>query len=144
MSKIVTIRGVGTVPNVERVLLFGGPQGNFEKGYKILDFKIAPTGPLDSEEISATVNTIEVSHSSIWNWALNTQIGWAAWNVPTNSRFSEYSNFDDEVIVVEDLFIDFTGDSGQTINWELKLEQVDINDSTAALSMVNARAQGSD
>jgi len=141
MGKVVTIRGVGTVPNVEKVLLF---DGSFNTAYKILDFQIAPTSPIASEEISATVNTIEVSHDSTWNWALNTQVGWAAWNVPINSRFGQYSNVDDEALIVEDLFLDFTGDSGQTVNWELKLEQVSIKDYEAALAMVNARAQGSD
>jgi hypothetical protein len=141
MGKVVTLRGVGTVPNVEKVLLF---DGSFNTAYKILDFQITPTDPLSSEEISATVNTIEVTHSSIWNWALNTQIAWASWNTPINSRFGQYSNVDEEAIIVEDLFIDFSGDSAQTVNWELKLEQVSIKDYEAALAMVNARAQGSD
>ena len=138
---IVTMRGVGTVPNVERVLLF---DGRFDTAYRIVDFKIAPTGPLDQEEITATLNTIEVSHSSTWNWALNTQVGWAAWNVPINSRFGEYSNVDDEAIVVEDLYIDFTGDSGQTINWEIKLEKLEVKDYQGALAMISSRGQGSD
>ena len=138
---VVTMRGVGTVPNVERVLLF---DGRFDTAYRVLDFQIAPTGPLDSEEISATLNTIEVSHSATWNWALNTQIGWAAWNVPIGTRFGQYSNIDDEALVVEDLYIDFTGDSGQTINWEIKLEKLDVKDYQGALAMISARGQGSD
>ena len=141
MGKVVTLRGVGTVPNVEKVLLF---DGSFNTAYKILDFQITPTNILFSEEISATVNTIELPHDSNWNWALNTQVAWSAWGVPINSRFGRYSNVDDEVLIVEDLFIDFSGDSDQTINWELKLEQVSIKDYEAALAMVNARAQGSD
>lgn len=138
---IVTMRGVGTVPNVERVLLF---DGRFDTAYRVCGFKIAPTGPLDSEEISATINTIEVSHTSVWNWALNTQIGWASWGTPIGTRFSEYSNYDDEALVVEDLFIDFTGDTGQTINWEIKLEKLDVKDYQGALAMISARGQGSD
>lgn len=141
MGKVVTLRGVGTVPNVEKVLLF---DGSFNTAYKILDFTIVPTDPLASEEISATVNTIETTHTSIWNWALNTQVAWASYGAPISTRFGQYSNVDEEAIVVEDLFIDFSGDSGQTINWELKLEQVSIKDYEAALAMVNARAQGSD
>ena len=141
MGKVVTMRGVGTVPNVEKVLLF---DGSFNTAYKVLDFQITPTDPLASEEVSATVNTIEVTHSSLWNWALNTQIAWASWNTPINTRFGQYSNVDEEAIIVEDLFIDFSGDAGQTINWELKLEQVSIKDYEAALAMVNARSQGSD
>ncbi len=144
MSRIRTIRGVGTAPKVERVLLFGGQQGNFEKGYKILSFEIVPTNPQSSDEISAVVNTIEEAHDITWNWAKNTQVAWAAFNIPINSRFGEYSNVDEEVILVEDVFIDFSGTIGTTMNWELKLEEVSINDSTAALAMVQARAQGND
>lgn len=141
MGKVVTIRGVGTVPNVEKVLLF---DGSFNTAYKILDFTIVPTDPLSSEEISATVNTIEVSHTVTWNWAMNTQVAWASYGAPIGTRFGLYSNVDEEALIVEDLFIDFSGDSAQTVNWELKLEQVTIKDYEAALAMVNARAQGSD
>ena len=143
MSRIVTVRGVGTAPNVEKVLLFGGQQPPFETGYKIVDFQIAPTDPLASVEISAVVNTIETAHAVTWDWTKNTQVAWAGWNIPINSRFGQYSNVDDEVIIVEDLFLDFSGSSGQTINWELTLEQVSIKDWEAALAMVNTRAQGS-
>tara|TARA_Y100001937_G_scaffold54654_1_gene75333 strand:- start:1122 stop:1547 length:426 start_codon:yes stop_codon:yes gene_type:complete len=141
MSDVVTLRGVGTVPNVERVLLFAG---DFTRAYRILDFQIAPTNPLASEEISAAVNTIEVSHTSTWNWALNTQVAWAAWNVPINSRFGQYSNVDDEALIVEDLHIDFSGDTDQTINWELKLERLTVKEYEGALAMIAARGQGSD
>lgn len=141
MGKVVTLRGVGTAPNVEKVLLF---DGSFNTAYKILDFQITPTNPQSSDEISATVNTIEVSHSITWNWALNTQVAWAGFNIPINSRFGQYTNVDEEAIIVEDLFIDFSGTTGTTINWELKLEQVSIKDYEAALAMVNARGQGSD
>lgn len=143
MSRIRTVRGVGTAPNVEKVLLFGDQQPPFDKGYKILDFQITPTNPQSSSEISATVNTIEVTHDITWNWALNTQVAWAGFNIPINSRFGQYTNVDEEVIVVEDLFIDFSGTTDQTINWELKLEEVKIKDFQAALAMVNTRAQGS-
>lgn len=143
MSKILTIRGIGNAGDVDKILLFGGQQGAFKKAYKILDFQITPNDPLASNEISATINTIEVSHVVAWNWSLNTQVAWAAWNIPISTRFGRYSNVDEEAIVVEDLYIDFSGPIPSSINYELKLEQVDVSASQAALSMVNARAQGS-
>ena len=143
MSKIVTLRGIGAAGDVDKILLFGGQQGKFEKGYRILDFQIAPNDPLSSNEISATINTIEVAHVVAWNWSKNTQIAWAAWNIPIGTRFGQYSNVDNEAIIVEDLFIDFSGPIPSDINYELTLEQVDVKDFQAALAMVNARAQGS-
>ena len=144
MSRILTVRGQGTAADVDRITLFGGRQGDFEKAYKILDFQIAPKDPQTSNELSASINTIEVAHVVAWNWQNNTQIAWAAWNVPTSTRFGQYSNVDDEAIVVEDLFIDYSGPGGALINYELKLEQVSIADYQAALAMIAARAQGSD
>ena len=144
MSKIVTIRGVGTVPNVEKVLLYHGSQGERNVGYKIVDFQIVPTTPGDANEGWATINTIEVIHSAVWDWTKNTQVGWASWNVPTNSRFGAYSNWDEDAILVENLFLDFSGSTGNTWNWEISLEQVEINDATGALAMVQNRAQGND
>ena len=143
MSKILTLRGIGSAGDVDKILLFGGQQGNFSKAYKILDFQIAPNDPMAANEISATINTIEVAHVVAWNWSKNTQIAWAAWNIPTNTRSGRYSNVDEEAIVVEDLYIDFSGPVPSEINYELKLEQVDVSDFQAALSMVSARAQGS-
>tara|TARA_Y100000004_G_scaffold85135_1_gene95558 strand:+ start:1232 stop:1666 length:435 start_codon:yes stop_codon:yes gene_type:complete len=144
MSKILTVRGIGNAGDVDKILLFGGQQGNFSKAYRILSFTITPKDPMASNEISATINTIEVAHVVAWNWSKNTQIAWAAWGVPISTRFGIYSNVDEEAIVVEDLYIDFSGPIPSEINYELKLEQVDVSDFQAALSMVNARAQGSD
>ena len=144
MSKTLTLRGIGAAGDVDKILLFGGQQGEFKKAYRILDFQIAPNNPMASNEISATINTIEVTHAVAWNWSKNTQIAWAAWNVPINSRFGQYSNVDKEALVVEDIYIDFSGPVPSDINYELTLEQVDVSPSQAALTMVSARAQGSD
>ena len=144
MSKIHTVRGVCTVPNVEKILLFGDRQENFDRGYKIVDFQVATTNPTGGEEVTAFISTIEEAHSALWNWAKNTQVAWATWNAPTSTRSGQYSNVDREVILVEDVYVDGAGTTGQTFNWELTLEEVKISDSQAALSMVNTRAQGSD
>lgn len=142
MSKIVTLRGTATVPNVEKILLF---DGSFETAYKIKGFQIVASDPASSQETAAKITTIELPTANRWNWAKNTEVAWASWGTPTSTRFSNYSNWDEEAIIVEDLFLDAgIGSSGDEINWELVLEQVKVTDSTAALAMVSARAQGSD
>ena len=144
MSKIVTLKGIVTNNIVERIMLFGGRQGNFDKGYKILDFQISPNDPSGSVELTGKITTIETSHASSWNWSKNTEVAWAAWGIPISTRSGFYTNVDDEVMLVEDIFVDITGTAGGKTNYEVTLEQINITDSQAALSMVNTRAQGSD
>ena len=142
MSKLVTLRGVATVPKVEKILLF---DGSFETAYMIKGFKIVATNPATSQETAVRLCTVKEPTAAVWNWASNTEVAWAAWGVPTNTRFGTYSNWDEEAIIVEDLFLDAgIGTSNDTVNWELILEQVKVSDSQAALAMVNARSQGSD
>ena len=47
----------------------------------------------------------------------------------------DYFNGQD-TIVVEDLFIDATGDSGEVINYYIEMEKVSISDWEGALAMV--------
>lgn len=144
MSRIVTLRGIVTNDLPEKILLFGAQQDNFSKAYRILDFKIFPNDPQASVEISAKITTIAELHSNAWNWAKNTEVAWAAYGVPISTRFGIFSNVDDEALIVEDIYIDVAGVADGRTNYEIKLEQVDVKDFQAALSMVNNRAQGSD
>lgn len=144
MSRVVTLRGIVENDIPQKILLFGAQQDNFSKGYKLLDFQIMPNDPQGSVEISAKLTTIPELHSNSWNWSKNTEVGWAAYGIPINTRYGIYSNVDDEAVIVEDIYIDVAGTGGGKTNYEIKLEQIEIKDFQAALSMVNNRAQGSD
>ena len=144
MSKIITVKGIVTNNIPEQIMLFTGGQGNFDVGYKIIDFQIAPNDPSGSVELTAKITTIEGAHASSWNWSKNTEVAWAAWGIPISTRSGFYNNVDDEVVIAEDIFVDVTGTAGGRTNYELTLEQVKTTDSEAALSMINTRAQGSD
>ena len=79
-----TVRGQVLAGEVARISLF---DGQFDTGYRIKSLTIAPKDILTDEEIVCRLLTTKQTHATTWNWQSNTQVGWAAWNVPTNSRF---------------------------------------------------------
>ena len=128
-----TIRGEVEAGDVKRIQLF---DGRYDTGYRLIKFIITPQRVLESEELSAKLMTEDKAHGVNWFWARQSEIGWAAWNVPINSRFGQFSQVDHEAIVVEDLFIDASGDSGEVLNYYIEMEKVSISDWEGALAMV--------
>ena len=134
-----TVRGQVLAGEVARISLF---DGQFDTGYRIKSLTIAPKDILTDEEIVCRLLTTKQTHATTWNWQSNTQVGWAAWNVPTNSRFGQFGIVNKEAIIVEDLYIDMSGDSGEEINYMIELEYIEFSDWKGALAMVQNRAQG--
>ena len=137
-ERIYTARGKVLAGQVERVILF---DGKFDTAYRILDFSIAPEDILTSEQCMIKVTTEEKGHSTAWFWADNREVGWAAWNVPINSRFGEYNRVDKDALIVQDLFLDCSADSGEFVNYMITLEKVKISDWLGALTMVRNSSQ---
>lgn len=140
-EKIYTARGKVLAGAVERLYLF---DGQFDTAYRILDFSIVPEKVLDSERATIKITTKEKAHQTGWFWADNTEVGWAAWNVPTNSRFGEYNRVDKDALIVEDLFLDCSADSGEFVNYMITLEKVSTTDWMGALAMVRNSSQDID
>ena len=107
-----TIRGEITAGDVKRIQLF---DGRYDTGYQLNKFIITPQRILESEKVTCKLMTEEKAHGVNWFWARQSEIGWAAWNTPSNLRYGQFSQVDHEAIVVEDLFIDATGDSGEVL-----------------------------
>ena len=128
-----TIRGEITAGDVKRIQLF---DGRYDTGYQLNKFIITPQRILESEKVTCKLMTEEKAHGVNWFWARQSEIGWAAWNTPSNLRYGQFSQVDHEAIVVEDLFIDATGDSGEVINYYIEMEKVSISDWEGALAMV--------
>ena len=135
------LSGVGLAGDVDQVIMF---DGKFTTGYRILDFVICPVDILNAEEVSARVLTEFASHNVNWNWASNRQCAWSIWNAYNTAAVSQFSHVDPSSIIVEDIFIDFSGDSGQEINWAMTVEKISMSDWEGALAMVQNRSQGSD
>ena len=138
---ILTLKGKILAGEVERIALF---DGRFDTAYRILSIVITPEDILTSEAVTVKLMTEEATHNVGWFWAKNTEVGWAAWNVPTNSRFGQFSQVDKESLIVEDLFIDASGDSGEFINYMIELKKVKISEWKGALAMVRNKSQGAD
>ncbi len=134
-----TLRGQEVAGSVTKIQLF---DGKFTTGYRLKRFLISPNDVLTSEATMARLLTTKQGHATTWNWSNNMQVGWATWNVPTASRNTVFSLVDEEAIIVEDLFIDMSGDADEQINYLIELEAVDFSDWRGALAMVQNRSQG--
>ena len=135
----LTLRGRVTAAQVNKITLFDGA---FDTGYILKRFIIAPQDVNDAEKIQSKLTTIDHAHQTSWFWDRNTEIAWATWNTPTNSRSNQFELIDQGALIIEDLFIDTTADTGEEINYYIELEKVKISDWQGALAMVRNQAQG--
>ena len=140
-DNILTLKGKILAGEVEKITLF---DGRFDTAYRLLSIVCMPQDIMDQEKIMIKLMTEEAAHSTGWFWAKNTEVGWASWNVPTNSRFGQFSQVDKEALIVEDLFMDASGDTGEFINYMIELEKVNITSWKGALAMVRNKSQGAD
>jgi hypothetical protein len=138
---ILTLKGKILAGQVERITLF---DGQFDTGFQIVSIVVCPEDILTAESVSLKLMTEDAAHNTDWYWSKNTEVGWASWNVPTNSRFGQFSQVDKEALIIEDLFLDASGDSGEFINYLIELKKVKVSDWKGALAMVRNKSQGAD
>jgi hypothetical protein len=140
MSKLYTARGKVLAGEVERLTLF---DGKFNTAYRIIDFHIAPQNVSATETVQMKISTKDVIHNTGWFWAKNSEIGWASYKGAT-SLDSYYAKWDKDALIIEDLFLDATADSGEFVNYMLTLEKVSTTDWMGALAMVRNSSQDID
>ncbi len=128
-----TIRGTLLAAEVKRIQLF---DGQFDTGFILKKFIITPQNINDSEKVTCKLLTEEKTHGTNWFWGRQSEIGWASWNTPTNSRYGQFNLIDPDAIIIEDLFIDASGDSGEAINYYIEMEKVKVSEWKGALAMV--------
>jgi len=140
MSQYYTAKGFIDKDSIKRVMLF---DGQFDTGYKIVEFSIAPSNfALDPDAI-ARLSTEELTTTAReWNWGDNREKAWAAWQ--SNGANAVNSYFADWVpdIIVEDLFISTYTSTGQGLNYKIVFEKVKISEYEGALAMVRNQSQG--
>ena len=140
-DKILTLKGKILAGDVEKITLF---DGSFETAFRLLSIVIVPEDILTTESISLKLMTEDAAHNTDWFWAKNTEVAWATYGVPTNSRQGSVGIVDKEALIVEDLFMDASGDSGEFINYMIELQKVNITTWKGALAMVRNKSQGAD
>ena len=134
----VTLTGQVLAGDVIRVPIF---DGDFTTGFRLKRLEIAPENVLNAEECTVRLLTQELDHVTTWNWGRNDEVGWAIWNAYNTAAVSSFSLVDEEVIIVEDLWIDCSADSGEEVNYLLEMEKISFSDWKGALAMVQNRSQ---
>tara|TARA_R110001592_G_scaffold165286_1_gene399522 strand:- start:72 stop:494 length:423 start_codon:yes stop_codon:yes gene_type:complete len=135
----ITIKGQGVSGEVRRLDLF---DGLFTTGYRLTSFEITPQNILTGEMVSARLTTQETAHQVNWDWDNNLEVGWAVWNTPIATRFGMYNRVDEDSSIVEDLFIDLSGDAGENINYIITMRKVTFPIGIGAMNMVRNMSQG--
>ena len=135
---LLTLRGKVLSGQVKRITLF---DGSFKTAYKIKSFTIAPQDITTSENVMMKIMTEETAHATGWFWAKQTEVGWAQYGAPISSRFGEYNRVDRDALIVEDLYLDATADTGEYVNYMIELEKVKVSDYVGALAMVRNNSQ---
>jgi hypothetical protein len=135
---LLTLRGKVLAGEVERIGLF---DGRFDTAYRIKSFTCVPQDITTSENVTMKILTEEAAHTTGWFWAKNTEIGWALWDRATSVSPGKYNRVDRDALIVEDIFLDASGDSGEFLNYMIELEKVKITEWVGALAMVRNSSQ---
>lgn len=116
--------------------------GRFDTGHRIEKFEIVASTPLESVEFQMILSTEELTDITSFQYADNTQFGWAIWGAPLSTRFSQWSQIDPDNLVIEDLFLSCRGGTDDTfVNYMITMQKYKVSDWTGALAMVRNRSQ---
>jgi hypothetical protein len=145
MKKIGNYTMRGRIPkdsNSNKILL---DDGQFDTGYKVIDFIIAPTDPNNSAEDMNAKLTTEPTTLLGWSWDDNRQIAWAvSENRVTGSPVFGRSIIDPDNLIIQDLYIQCENSGAGEVNYMILLEKYSIKDYQGALAMVRNKSQGAD
>ena len=149
MKKIgeYTARGVVQTDNAYHKIILD--DGNFETGYKIVEFVVAPHD-MDNANIRTyngkLVTDDDQTAGINWNWDRNSEIAWSLFHMDANDQRApnHFSQVDPDNLVIQDLYI--VADEGSAsanikMNYFIRMEKYDITDSQGALAMVRNRSQ---
>ena len=148
MKKIgeYTCRGsIRTDNAVIRIIL---DDGQFDTGYKIVEFEIAAhdMDNLFTNLYTAKLLTDDDTSTGVnWNWDDNAEIAWSIFGFDGNQNTTPnyFSRTDPDNLVIQDLFIraDEANGNDMKINYYIRMEKYDITDSQGVLAMVRNRSQ---
>ena len=143
MSKYYTAMGKISVAldPVKRIRLF---TGQYNEGYKIVYFSIAPSNYAVDPDVVARVTTYDPGtlDARTWDWGDNREIAWAALQSNgANATGYYYSDYHD-ALVIEDIYVAGYSSTNQAINYKIILEKVPLKEYQSSLAIVNNMSQG--
>lgn len=137
-----TLRGfVQANDEVKRLIL---DDGNFNQGYKVIDFYILSTDPRISTADGVGTLALDEDGARVWRLDDNRQIAWAGHNM--SSSAAPNANMyvvDPDHIVVRDLWVWGRGTSENPgYQYLVVLEPVSLTTDEAVLQLIKERSQG--
>lgn len=139
MKKIGEHTSRGQIPHqiTTRIPLF---DGSFKTGYRVVEFLIAAQDIQSGRDAFGTLFT-EASGTNNWNWDENIQIAWAATGGATDDARAPFTLVDPDNLVVDDIFVRGSENTGANLNYFIRFEKYEISDWRGALAMVRSRSQ---
>ena len=117
--------------------------GLFTTGFRVVEFRIIPRVPSSVEEVQAILSTEnQGAVPSSFNFNSNENVAYAAWGVPNQTEFSDWSLVIEGNMVIEDLWISaYTTGDETNLNYYIVLDKYTFSDWNGALTMVRNRSQ---
>tara|TARA_Y100000114_G_C11642914_1_gene270194 strand:- start:31 stop:477 length:447 start_codon:yes stop_codon:yes gene_type:complete len=120
--------------------------GNFKTAYVIKKFYLYPNAGIGAGNDSHGVLYTEsgtVSSGLDWDWAENTQIGWAAGIFGGGTTFGVDGNgiVDPDNMIVQDLYIKANHSNSLSTGYMIVMEKYQVEDWSALIAMVRNKAQ---
>tara|TARA_Y100000015_G_C2379848_1_gene84424 strand:+ start:508 stop:912 length:405 start_codon:yes stop_codon:yes gene_type:complete len=130
--KVRTIRGlINPSSPVKRLLAF---DGRTNTAYKITQFEVMFGGGSQIDNMQATLGLDE--DIGAIDFGDNRSFGWACGNINGHTVV-----LDPEHLVIGDLFIRASIPAGSQLNYLVTLEQIEVDDNTAVITLIKERAQ---
>ncbi len=139
VGELYTAKGRALIGRIKKIQLF---DGRFDTAYRLVKMEIAAVEPMTGTEIIGRVMTEHESPSSEWDWSSNTEIAWASVNTPISTRWGYNSYVDPDNLIVEDVYLNFSGSAVEDVNYMLTFQKYEISDWRGALTMVRNQSQG--
>lgn len=140
MSSIHVIKG--RIPNDETIKVYLY-DGKFTTGFRILRFDVAPSNWAVDPDCYGVLSTEELGiDARNWNWGDNREKGWAAQASNGGGQVGSYFSRHVDDVIVEDLYIATHTATGQSTNYMIILEKVNIPEYEGALAIVSNSSQG--
>lgn len=124
--------------------------GRINVGYRVIDFRIWNSDMIGATDAFGAQGHLAMGLETTSGLPLasdNREIAWAAYNTSSGNIISDIRIVDPDHIVVRDLFLIFPQVENQTatsVNYYILLEEYDISDQEAIVSIIKEESQDVD